>query len=77
MITFLDHLAPRSLTRRFGLFFIQIFAGDIIFRNFVGSNFLLIRVVSLFHAADDIGLECIAFFKKLVNAFRIRPCPSG
>jgi hypothetical protein len=54
------------------LFLVQILARNIVFRYLVGTNFLLVSVLSALDTSNDIGFECIAFLEQLVDALRIR-----
>jgi len=53
--------------RFFRLSLIEILTGNVIFRHFVGLDFLF--VTNVFHAQDDIGLEGVAFFEQFIHAF--------
>jgi len=54
------------------LVFIQIFAGNIVFRYLVRANFLLVSGLSALNTRYDVGLERIPFFDQLLDALRIR-----
>ena len=54
------------------LFFIQIFAGYVILRNFVGVDFLLVSVVGALYAGNYVGFKRVSFLKQLVDTLRIR-----
>lgn len=62
-----DRPATAVLVREFEpgigprLFFIQIFAGNIVFRHLVRANFLFFGVPSALHASDNVGLERVPF----------------
>ena len=51
------------------LFPLEIFRGNIIFRNFVGFHFAAIRVRSVFDAADHLGFVVLSLFGQLRDAF--------
>ena len=59
------------------LFFVQIFARNIVLRHLVRANFLLVSVVSAFDTSHDVGFECIPFLDQLVNALRIGSFEAG
>src|SRR6266852_6369599 len=50
---------------------IVILAGNIVLRNLVLGHFGLVRIRSIFHAADDPSLERLPFFEQLLGALRI------
>lgn len=54
------------------VFFVEIFLGHIVFRNFVGPYFALVGIGRIFDALDDFGFKGVPFFKELVYAFRVR-----
>jgi hypothetical protein len=54
------------------LFFIQIFAGYVILRNFVGVDFLLVSVVGALNAGDYVRFKRVSFLQQLVDTLRIR-----
>ena len=62
---------------RAALFFVQIFARNIVLRHLVPANFLLVRVVSAFDTSDEVGFECIPFLDQLVNALPIGSFEAG
>ena len=64
-------------TRADALFFVEIFAGNIIFGHLVSSNFLLISVPGLFDARHYVCLEGASFFDQLVDTLRIRTFEGG
>ena|SRR5437870_4439494 len=64
-------------TRAAALFFVEIFAGNIIFGHLVSSNFLLISVPGLFDARHYVCLEGASFFDQLVDTLRIRTFEGG
>jgi len=66
-----------SIGTRNLLFFVQIFAGNIVLRHLVRANFLLVSVVSAFDTSNDVGFECIPFLDQLVDALRIRSLETG
>src|SRR5258705_1073064 len=62
-------VASRQSSAQGRLVFVQIFAGDIILRYFVGVDFAFVSGV--FHSLHDTCLERISFFDELVHTFRI------
>src|SRR5277367_1694643 len=59
--------------RRYSLLvLVQIFAGHVILRHFVGMNFFLISVVGGLHSRNYVGLERVPFFEQFVDTFGIR-----
>ncbi len=52
--------------------FVQIFPWNIVFWYFVRVHFLLVIVLSAFHAGYNVGFERVSFFDQLVYALRIR-----
>lgn len=55
----------------FHLVLIEIFFGHVVFRHFVGVDFARAIVVGCFDPGHCFGLEGIALFDQLVNAFRV------
>lgn len=53
------------------LILIEVFAGDIIFGHFASANFSPLVFSGAFNTRYYAGLEGVAFFQQLVNAFRI------
>lgn len=43
--------------------------GQFVFGPFVNADFALVRVGSVFDSADRVGLECLALFDQLLDAF--------
>jgi hypothetical protein len=54
-------LAIKSKERGTLLFFIQIFAGNIILRHLMRANLPLIVAVGVLHASHHVGLERVSF----------------
>ena len=57
--------------RDFQLFFVQIFARDVVLRYLTGANFLPIAFSGVFDARYDPCLERVSLFQQLVHTFRI------
>src|SRR6266446_2544686 len=56
---------------------IVILAWNIVLRNLVRGYFGLVRIRSIFHAADDPSLERLPFFEQLLGALRICVLKNG
>jgi len=56
---------------------IVILAGNIVLRNLMRGHFGLVRIRSIFHAADDPSLERLPFFEQLLCALRIHVLKNG
>ena len=57
--------------------FVQILAGNIIFRHLMRVDFLFLGILGVFHAFHYIRLERVSFLKQFVDAFRIRTFAPG
>jgi len=51
------------------LVLVKVFAGDIVFRHFVGVDFAFL--VGVFHSLNDFGFEGVSLFEEFVHAFGI------
>src|SRR5581483_6364322 len=45
----------------------------VVLRHFMGANFALVRIESIFDAYDGRGFKRLTFFEKLLDAFRVEP----
>lgn len=57
------------MTEKERLVLLKVFRGNIIFRDFVRLDFPLIRVRSIFDAADNLGLVSLPLFGQLRDTF--------
>jgi len=51
--------------------FVQVLAGNIIFRHFTGVDFPLVVILSLFYPRYYVGLESVSFLQQLLDTLRI------
>ena len=50
---------------------VAIFLGHIVFCDFAGAYFTLVRVRNIFHTVDHFGLESLPFFEQFFDALGI------
>jgi hypothetical protein len=60
-----------------GLFVLSVFAGNVIFRDFVGVNFFFLVRSGVFDARHDISLKSVSFLHQFFHALGIRALTSG
>src|SRR5439155_13251092 len=58
------------------LILVEIFSRDVVFRDFVAFHFAF-ALIRGFDTGNDLGLERVAFFKQLGNAFGARTFTAG
>jgi len=59
------------------LVFIDVFAGDVVFGDFVGVDLGFVSVVSVLDAFDNIGFEGVSFFEQFVHTLGIGGLEAG
>ena len=57
--------------------FVQILAGNVIFRHFTGVDFPLVVILSLFYPGYYVGLERVSFLQQLLDTLRLGALTPG